>query len=496
MNSNNCHFINGQWVSSKSLLGASTPSLISRDPASGNTIWQGYPADKEIVDQAIMAAKKAFPLWSSLELNQRASYLEMFREALLKSKSYLAEIISQSTGKPLWEAATEVTAMANKITISMESYQARCPESKKQQPQGMSITTHRAHGVMAVLGPYNFPGHLPNGHIIPALLAGNTIVFKPSELAPLVAEATLKCWESCNLPPGVINMVQGSRDIGQLLSEHEDIDGLLFTGSWNTGRHLAELMAKTPYKILALEMGGNNPLVIGKITDFKAAAYLTIQSAFLTAGQRCTCARRLIVPKGSTGDHFVQVLIGMIKTIQVGSYNDKPEPFMGPVITNQAADILLTAQEKLIGLGAVPLIPLARMEKSPAFLSPGLIDVTQVANLPDEEYFGPFLQIIRVDNFKVALETANRTKYGLVAGLLSDDPEEYQIFFKTIKAGVINWNTSLTGASSAAPFGGIGQSGNNRPSAFYAADYCAYPIASLVSDQLIMPNAIHPGIQI
>lgn len=492
----NNHFINGQWIGSRKEADSSTSQFTSLDPASGKTIWQGNAADKELVDKAVAAAKNAFPAWRNLQLDQRAAYLEKFREALLKDKNRLAEAISQSTGKPLWEAATEVTAMANKIPISIDAYHARCPEIKNPLPQGTAITTHRAHGVMAVLGPFNFPGHLPNGHIIPALLAGNTAVFKPSELAPLVAEATLKCWESCNLPPGVINMVQGSRETGKFLTEHPNIDGLLFTGSWNTGRHLAELMAKTPYKILALEMGGNNPLVIGSISDYKAAAYLTIQSAYLTSGQRCTCARRLIVPNGHSGDEFIRTLTEMIKTIRIGAYNDSPEPFMGPVISNQAAEHLLNAQKNLIAAGATPLIPMSRMEKSPAFLSPGLIDVTPVSNLPDEEYFGPLLQIIRANTFYEALEVANRTRYGLVAGLLSDNPEEYQFFFKGVNAGIINWNTSLTGASSAAPFGGIGQSGNNRPSAFYAADYCAYPIASLVSERLVMPSAINPGINL
>lgn len=483
------HFINGKWIE-----GSGSP-LISTNPATEATIWKGHAADKETVNQAVKAAKEAFQKWSELDLDVRIKYLERFREALLASKSILAEAISKSTGKPLWESTTEVAAMANKITISIEAFHVRCPTIEKTQTLGVSITTHRPHGVMAVLGPYNFPGHLPNGHIVPALLAGNTVVFKPSELAPLVAEETLKCWESCQLPDGVMNMVQGARETGQSLSEHPDINGLLFTGSWQTGRHLAEIMAKTPYKILALEMGGNNPLVVGTISDYKAAAYITIQSAFLTAGQRCTCARRLIVPKGDSGDRFIDEVLKMMKTIQIGAYDDNEPSFMGPVISKQVADHLLKAQKNLVDAGAVPLAALSRLEKGNAFLSPGLIDVTAVANRPDEEYFGPFLQLIRVNSFTEALEEANNTKYGLVAGLLSDNLSEYSDFFKSMKAGVINWNMPLTGASSNAPFGGLGWSGNNRPSAFYAADYCAYPIASLVSAHLQMPSTSIPGIK-
>lgn len=483
------HYIHGQWIEGNS------SQFLAINPATEQTIWVGKAADKETVNQAVISAKKAFPQWSRMELIERIKYLECFSKALLEVKANLAEAISQSTGKPLWESNAEVDTMINKIPISIEAFHARCPTIEKQQPMSQSIVTHRAHGVMAVLGPFNFPGHLPNGHIIPALLAGNTIVFKPSELAPLVAELTLKCWNSCHLPEGVINMVQGGRESGQFLSEHPEIDGLLFTGSWQTGKHLSEIMAKTPYKILALEMGGNNALVVGNISDAEAAAYLIIQSAFLSAGQRCTCARRLIISKGQTGDQLIEILLDMMKSIQIGAYTDVIEPFMGPVISKQAADHLVAVQKELIDAGAVPLSPLTRLSKGAAFLSPGLIDVTKVVNRPDEEYFGPLLQLIRVENFDEAIAEANCTHYGLVTGLLSNSHEEFQTFFKSAKAGVINWNMPLTGASSAAPFGGIGRSGNNRPSAFYAADYCAYPIASQISSQLQIPSKTTPGIK-
>lgn len=484
------HYIHGKWVEGHG------PKFTAINPATEEVVWSGHAADKEMIDQAVISAREAFPKWSKLDLSERIKYLESFREALLNAKPKLSEAISQSTGKPLWESQTEVDAMANKIAISIEAFHARCPTIEKQQAHGQAVTTHRAHGVMAVLGPFNFPGHLPNGHIIPALLAGNTVVFKPSELAPLVAELTLKCWEACHLPEGVINMVQGARETGQYLSEHSDIDGLLFTGSWQTGKHLSELMAKTPYKILALEMGGNNALVVGSISDFKTAAYITIQSAFLTAGQRCTCSRRLIVPKGRVGDQFIATLLEMMKSIQVGAYTNEVEPFMGPVISKQSADRLLAAQKALTDAGAIALAPLSKLSIGSAFLSPGLTDVTAVANRPDEEYFGPFLQVVRVDNFAEAIEEVNRTHYGLVASLLSDSREEYEQFFKSARAGVINWNMPSTGASSAAPFGGIGRSGNNRPSAFYAADYCAYPVASLISDHLQMPTKPLPGLKL
>jgi succinylglutamic semialdehyde dehydrogenase len=304
----------------------------------------------------------------------------------------------------------------------------------------------------------------------------------------------VKCWEESGLPPGVLNLVQGGRETGQYLAAHQNIDGLLFTGSWATGQQLAIQMAKTPYKILALEMGGNNPLIVGDIQDLEAAAYFTIQSAYLTSGQRCTCARRLIVPKGKKGDLFIAKLLQMIHGVRIGAYTEHPEPFMGPLISKYAANHLLNSQESLIALGAKPLLALKRTDQGAAFVCPGLLDVTAVVSYPDEEYFGPLLQLKRVPDFESAIQEANNTRYGLTAGLLSDSQEEFALFYSSIKAGLINWNAPLTGASSSAPFGGIGQSGNQRPSAFYAADYCAYPVASLVSSELRLPFSISPGL--
>lgn len=482
------HFINGKWLQ------GSGPLFQSTNPATEEVVWEGHEADNQLVDAAVQSARTAFSSWGRLDLEARIKHLKAFCNILVKEKAILAETISKENGKPLWESIGEVTSMINKVDISIDAYGARCPEVHKQQPQGMLTTRHRPHGVIAVLSPFNFPGHMPNSHIIPALLAGNTIVLKPSEVTPLTAELTVKYWESSGLPPGVINLIQGGRAAGAALSQHSDINGLLFTGSWATGSQLAELLAKTPDKILALEMGGNNALVVGNITDFKAAAYLTIQSAFLSAGQRCTCARRLIVPEGAQGDSYLQALVSMTKSLKIGPYTDKPEPFMGPMINAHAASRLLAVQKELVAIGGIPILPLFQLDRGAAFVSPGIIDVTEVAGRPDEEYFGPFLQLIRVNNFTEALAEANRTRYGLTSGLFSDSQDEFNAFYQTVKTGTISWNAQMTGASSLAPFGGLGRSGNNRPSAYYAADYCAYPLVSLESPKMTMPSVQSPGI--
>lgn len=298
-----------------------------------------------------------------------------------------------------------------------------------------------------------------------------------------------------DLPPGVLNLVQGMRETGEALVAHPGIDGIYFTGGTQAGLAIQRVLIDQPHKIVALEMGGNNPLVVAKVSDIDAAVLTTIQSAYLTAGQRCTCARRLIVVEDANSQAFIDRLVRAIANIRVGRYDEEPPPFMGPVISTEAADRLLEAQDRLIAVGAKPLRKLERIGENGAMLRPGLLDVTDVRERPDVELFGPLLQLYRVANFDAALREANNTRYGLVAGLLSDDATLYDLFLRRARAGVINWNRPTNGASGALPFGGIGLSGNHRPAGYWSCDYCSYPVASLESEKLTMPATLPPGIQ-
>ncbi len=429
-------------------------------------------------------------------MEERIAVLERFAATLKGRSEELARAIGEETGKPLWEAATEVTSMVNKVAISVQAFRERTGEKSGPLADATAVLRHKPHGVVAVFGPYNFPGHLPNGHIVPALLAGNAVVFKPSELTPKVAELTLQAWVEAGIPAGVINLVQGARDTGVALASNDDIDGLFFTGSSRTGNLLHSQFGGRPQKILALEMGGNNPLVVDEVKDVDAAVYTIIQSAFISAGQRCTCARRLLVPQGAWGDALLERLVAVASTIKVGRFDEQPAPFMGSVISLAAAEHLIKAQDNLLAKGAKSLLAMTQPLATAALLTPGILDVTAVAERPDEEFFGPLLQVIRYADFDAAVREANATQYGLAAGLLSDSRERYEDFLIESRAGIVNWNKQLTGASSSAPFGGIGASGNHRPSAYYAADYCAYPVASLESDSLSLPATLTPGVSL
>lgn len=481
-------FINDTWIQGQG------PAFSKKNPVSNEQIWAGHEASQVDVEQACHAARQAFPAWARLALEERIAIIERFAELLEQNKTQLAEVISQETSKPLWETLTEVQSMIGKVAISIRAYHQRTGFSETEMPDGVASLRHRPHGVLAVFGPYNFPGHLPNGHIVPALIAGNTVVFKPSELTPWTAEETAKLWQQAGLPKGVLNIVQGGRSTGEALAAAEQIDGLLFTGSANTGYQLHKQMAGAPEKILALEMGGNNALIIDEATDIDAVVNLAIQSAFVSAGQRCTCARRIIVKQGANGDAFIQRFVEVAKNLVVGAWNAEPQPFMGGVISAHAAEQMLAAQSKLIALGAKALLQMTRPQADSSLLTAGILDVTQVTDIPDDEYFGPLTTIYRYHSFDEALHIANNTRFGLAVGLVSSDRDLFDRVLIEARAGIVNWNKPLTGASSAAPFGGVGASGNHRASAFYAADYSAWPMASLESDSVSLPSKLSPGI--
>lgn len=481
-------FINGQWLQGEG------KEFTSLDPAKNRTIWQGKAATAQQVDQAVKSARQAQYHWAGLSFEQRVAIVKKFAELLTENKEAMALSIAEETGKALWEARTEIGAMIGKIDISVKAYQERTGSKENPMPQGRAFIRHKPHGVVAVFGPYNFPGHLPNGHIVPALLAGNAVLFKPSELTPKVAEDTVKLWQQAGIPAGVLSLLQGEVDTGKAIAGHDGVDGIFFTGSSRTGHYLHQQFAGRPDKILALEMGGNNPLLVQDVSNIDATVHDIVQSAFISAGQRCTCARKLYLPVGAQGDAILERLLQVSRNIKVGLYDAAEQPFMGSMISVAAAKGMLAVQQQLAELGGKVLLQMQHLDPNTALVTPGIIDCTDVADFPDDEHFGPLLKVFRFTDFDQAIDHANSTSFGLSAGLLSDSAELYQHFFRRIRAGIVNWNRPITGASSAAPFGGIGASGNHRASAYYAADYCAYPVASVELEQVVMPEQLSPGL--
>jgi succinylglutamic semialdehyde dehydrogenase len=483
------HFIAGEWLKGEG------EYFESSKPYNGEIIWFGNSASEHQIEQACGAARLAFVEWKNKGFKAREKIARIYADLIEQNHDLLAQTIAEETGKPLWESKGEVAAMKGKIDVSIRAYHQRTGEHCREFNDQRIVLRHCPIGVMAVFGPYNFPCHLPNGHIVPALLAGNCVVFKPSEQTPKCAELMMTLWQQAGIPNGVLNLVQGTANTGIALVKMKQLDGVLFTGSATTGHSIHRQFSGHPEKMLALEMGGNNPLVVSyHFGDIDAAVYTIIQSAFISSGQRCTCARRLYLPDTSDGHALLQRLASVVSSMDIDEPFAIPAPFMGPLVSNHAADLVIDTQNQLIKLGAKAIIKAER--RSYAFVTPAILDVSDIVRLPDQECFGPLLQVIRYSSLESAVKMANDTQYGLSAGLISTQYSEWRYFVDHIRAGIVNLNRPLTGASSDEPFGGPGASGNLRPSAFYAADYCAYPMASIEGERVELPLALTPGIHL
>jgi succinylglutamic semialdehyde dehydrogenase len=458
----------------------STGEIVSFEPATGAELWRGKIGD---ADDVVARARRAWPVWAAQPLSTRIELVRRFANEVRKEAEKLANLIARETGKPLWEARSEVDAVVDKVDISVRAYADRTSQRKLDSAlQGTSAVRHKPHGVLAVVGPYNAPALLPAGHIIPALIAGNVVVFKPSEKAPATGELLARCFHRAGISAAVVQVLIGGPEEGQALIAHDGVDGVLFTGSAHAGIAINRKLAANPGKLVALELGGNNPLVVWDTPKLSDAAAIVVQSAFTSTGQRCSSARRLIV-KSTLYDGVISEVRRLAERLIVGAPFDTPSPFMGPVIDNAAADGLTESFVYLLSNGGRAIKHMARLRDDLPFVSPAIIDVTRIPDRPDVELFGPLLQVIAVDDFDEAIAEANSTRFGLTAALIGGTPQEYNRFWANVRAGVVNWNRPTIGEAAGAPFGGVGLSGNHRPGAYYAADSCAYPVSSTEMDQ-------------
>ena len=483
-------FIAGRWVDGEGI------EIVDVDPTNGEVLWSGRGATDTQVDDALQSAVVAFESWRLRGRDERLAILRRYGDLIERDKEDFATLIAHETGKPLWECRAEVGAMVAKVQGSANALEQRCAEQVLEIAGADFVgrKRYKPHGPVVVFAPYNLPGHLPNGHFVPALLAGNTIVLKPSEQTPLSGIFMVEHLLEAGLPQGCIQLLQGGRETGVALSSHPAIRGLFFTGSSTVGRAIHRALAGRVEVICALEMGGNNPLVVWRPEDVAAAAVNVVLSAFITSGQRCTCARRLIVPADSDGDALLEDVCARLGELRIGPWNGDPQPFFGPLISEAAADATVQAWRELVALGGQPIVELGRLPFSPAALSPGIIDVTAIDAVPDEEIFGPVLQVIRVADFEAALNAANETQFGLSASLIGGSRQDYERFYSSVKAGICNWNRPTTGALSSLPFGGAGASGNHRPAGWHSVDYCSWPVAATEATHVALPPTLPQGI--
>lgn len=481
-------------------------SLVSTMPASPESVvWGGCPS-VGAVHEAISAARAALPAWSSTALEQRVAVLRRFQEIAKSRAPELGALISAETGKAVWESQGEANLVGAKVDITLEGGEWSGRHRVTDFEFGLNDTKRarchfRPHGVMAVVGPFNFPAHLPNGHIVPALLTGNTVVLKPSDKAPAVGQMLVEmlheALEGEGAPAGVVNLVHGAVHESVALCTSPDVDGVLFTGSWGAGRAITEANLDQPGKIIALEMGGNNPAIVMPDADLYQAVVEITRCAFNTTGQRCTSTRRLIVHR-EVADRVVPALIKAASNLLIGE-PDAPEPvFMGPIISEDALDSVLRFQERVANAGGRVLMESTRVpDRAGWFITPGIVEVDAFTLSADdagcdEEVFGPLLRVSVVESFDEALAQANATRYGLSASLFSADKALQARFLSECRAGCRNINCGTAGASSKLPFGGLGLSGNHRPAGAFSLDYTAYPVASMIEtgDACLIPSGM------
>ncbi len=457
--------------------------LLSYEPYSGALCWQGTESSEQICVDAVATAADAWQNWAALSHEQRVAILYGYRDRVVERKAELAELISRETGKALWDATTEAGAVAAKVDLICAAWDERCAEKSNEVAGKQTSVRPAALGVCVVIGPFNFPAHLPNGQIIPALLAGNSVVFKPAETAPAVGAWLVQRLHEAGVPETVVSCVQGGRAVGAKLIEQPAIAAVYFTGSWQAGCAIHRQLAGRPDVLLALEMGGNNPLIITDDVTVDHAARIAVVSACISAGQRCTCARRIFLPTGAQGDAVLAGMVNLIKHLRIGNPLSSDPVFCGPLIHAAAANALYAREQLCVDAGGTSILPVEQLEGHSHLVRPGIIDVSQCAMLPDEEVFGPLVHVYRVSDFETALQQANASCYGLSASLISNNPEDYQRFRKMIRAGLVNWNVPTTGASGRLPFGGMGHSGNHRSAGWHAVDFCSFPVASVEQTQ-------------
>lgn len=468
--------------------------LTSTNPATNEKLWSGTVADATSINRAVEASIDAQKRWEDTPLETRKQIIRSFSEQVVAYGEEAARIIAEDSGKPLWEARTEVKSLRNKVQAVFDAYEQRACTVTKQVSGRLSVTRYRPHGVMAVLGPHNFPMSMPNSHVMPALLAGNSVIFKPSEKTPYAGEYYADLWLRAGLPKDTLQVLHGTSDVAHVLIAHPRVNGVLFIGSRQAGISIQKQLVGASDKICALEMGGNSPLVIWDYDDLRLAVHITVQSGYISGGQRCSSARRLIIRR-TIADEFVPALRQAVERIIVGGqFDTNPTPFMGPLIDRDAVRNFFSKYDAAISAGAGVIVPAQPIpELGDNFVKPGLIDVTDI-KLPDEEVFGPLLQISHVSTLAEAIAEANATQFGLAAGIVTQDRASYEQFYRQTKAGIINWNQPLTGATTAAPFGGVKASGNYRPAGYLSVDYCSYPCASIEDETPTVPEKMVAGV--
>ena len=458
------NYINGKWVEGRI-------KFQTINPANEGLLAEIAQAETSDVDAAVAAATQAFQSWRLVPAPLRGELLFKIADLLKQKKEELARLLTQDMGKVISEARGDVQeAIDMAYFMGGEGRRLLGYTAPVEMPNKFGMAVRDPAGVVGLITPWNFPIAVPSWKIFPALVAGNTVIWKPSPETPAISAAFVKVFEEAGLPPGVFNLLLAPGvDVARALVDHPDVRVLSFTGSTPTGRAIAEATARLNKK-LSLEMGGKNAIIALDDANLELVTDATLWAAFGTTGQRCTAASRLIVQKGIAAN-VKEALVERTKKLRLGDGLD-PQVEIGPVINKAALERI----DKYVQIGqkegarALVGASVADVNGKGFFYSPTLFDGVQPGStLEAEEIFGPVLSIVEVSSLAEAIEVNNRSKYGLSTSIFTQDVNRAFTAMRDIFSGLVYINHGTTGAEIQFPFGGVRGTGNGHREAGQAA---------------------------
>lgn len=477
----------GNYIAGKFVRPPRGAELISEDPGD---LFQ--PVGKAIVSvepaaAAVAAAVKAFPAWSALPPARRIGRMRAFQRILKRRQAALIQIMAREAGKPLRESTREVERLIAKVDEIIGPGLRLVQPFLVQADRGVQgRCRYRPLGALAVVGPFNFPAHTPASHIVPALLTGNTVIFKPSELTPFVGQVMTECLHEAGFPPGVFNLVQGAADVGVALVSDPRVSGILFTGSTAAGQAIKKATLEQPQKLLALEMGGKNAALVLEDADLELAAREIATSAFSMGGQRCNATSRVVVHR-KAAKAFLARFLAAVDRVKIG-YSLDPDALMGPLISHDAVAkfrryVKLAEEEGFETLRSGKALGMWGKRRG-YYVTPSVhLCESPSRNASQryrrEEIFGPDVAVYFARGDEEAVALNNEVPYGLITAVFTRSRKRFQRLFPRLDTGMINLNRGTIFSSGKLPFGGTKASGSFKPAGLFSPYYCTYPVAVL-----------------
>ena len=474
--------------------------VVSSDP--GDAGWRigAFPLYPQHVERAAQAARRSFAAWRRVPLERRADFLRKFAAEVFNRRRELARLVAAETGKPLWEAEQEVNDVKAQVETEIrEGIRAVSPFKVGEVRFGVKgLTRYRPLGPVLVLGAAISPVHLPCGHILPALLSGCPVVFKPSKLVPACGQLLAELFDAVELPPGVFNLVQGDAESGLQLALHQDLAGVFFTGCLAAGRRILETTASQPHKLVSLQMGGVNLAVVCEDADLERAWCECLQGSFLTTGQQYTSTSIIAVHK-KVLERFVEAFVELAGRIRVGYAFDKGG-FMGPLLSAAAQERFLDSQQRLASLSgrALRRAEALKTGRPGHYVGPAVWLLEEPASpdvvRPEGINFGPDVVLLPFGSDKEGLELARLNSRPLAAAVFTGDEERFRRWATEIPYGLCNHNLATTDLSLRLPLNAAGQCGNHRPGGVFSQRNFCEPVATLQATGPYRSDRLPPGL--